>query len=64
MLETFRQVNEADIQCADSKSLTGGEEVESIEDMFVEYHKILHENELKQPEDAVLGCAGLIHQPL
>ena len=37
-----------------------GEEVESIEDMFVEYHKILHENELKQPEDAVLGCAGII----
>ena len=37
-----------------------GEEVESVKDMFVEYKTILEENQLKQPERAVLGCAGII----
>jgi len=37
-----------------------GEEVESIKDMFIEYHAILQENGLTQPEEAVLGCAGII----
>ncbi len=37
-----------------------GEEVESIKDMFVQYHTILKDNNLKQPESAVLGCAGVI----
>ncbi|MFC1714581.1 glucokinase [Candidatus Poribacteria bacterium] len=37
-----------------------GEEVESIKDMFAEYHTILQDNNLKQPEEAVLGCAGII----
>ena len=37
-----------------------GEEVESIRDMFAQYHTILQENSLEQPEEAVLGCAGVI----
>ena len=37
-----------------------GEEVESIKDMFVQYQAILRENQLKPPERAVLGCAGVI----
>ena len=37
-----------------------GEEVESIKDMFAQYHAILKENGLTQPEEAVLGCAGII----
>lgn len=37
-----------------------GEEVESIKDMFIEYHNILQDNGLKPPEKAVLGCAGII----
>lgn len=36
------------------------EEVESVEDMFVQYHSILQDNNLKQPENAALGCAGII----
>lgn len=34
--------------------------VQSIEDMFVEYHGILQQKGLSPPEDAVLGCAGVI----
>ena len=36
------------------------EEIESIKDMFAQYHAILQDNKLKQPEEAVLGCAGII----
>jgi glucokinase len=37
-----------------------GEDVESIKDMFAEYHAILKDNNLKPAEKAVLGCAGPI----
>lgn len=36
------------------------EEVESIKDMFAQYHSVLQDNNLKQPENAALGCAGII----
>ncbi len=37
-----------------------GKDVESIKDMFVQYHAVLQDNGLPQPEEAVLGCAGPI----
>jgi len=37
-----------------------GEDVESIKDMFAEYHAILKDNNLKPAEKAALGCAGPI----
>ena len=37
-----------------------GEEVNSIKDMFSQYHDTLKKNGLIQPEEAVLGCAGII----
>jgi glucokinase len=37
-----------------------GEDVESIKDMFAEYHAILKDNDLKPAEKVVLGCAGPI----
>ncbi|MBD3181403.1 hypothetical protein GF312_03865 [Candidatus Poribacteria bacterium] len=37
-----------------------GKDVESVPKMFMEYDEILKENNIKQPEEAVLGCAGPI----
>jgi len=37
-----------------------GEDVESVADMFVQYNDILKNSNLPQPDEAVLGCAGII----
>lgn len=37
-----------------------GTDVESVKDMFVQFHCILQEKGLNPPEEAVLGCAGVI----
>jgi len=39
-----------------------GTEVDSVKDMFVEFHEILQGKGLTPPKQAVLGCAGVIQR--
>lgn len=37
-----------------------GTDVESVKEMFVQFHNILRQKDLDPPKEAVLGCAGVI----